>query len=232
MPHYAYLWVDLGCLIFPLLFSFHSKIQFYKQYNFFIIPCLLTAVFFIIWDIVFTYYRVWSFNSTYVLGFYLFNLPFEEILFFVCIPYACVFTYYTINNFFLFYKYTKIINVFYWVLSITLFLVAIYNVHKLYTSVSFFLLSILLIVLLIRKVQFLTAFFISFVIILIPFCIANGILTGSFIVKDPIVLYNNTQNLGIRVWNIPLEDVFYGMLLLLMNVAGFELFRTKKILKE
>ena len=41
-------------------------------------------------------------------------------------------------------------------------------------------------------------------------------------------LNNNSENLGLRLLTIPVEDVFYGMLLVQMNVFVFEWIRSKK----
>ena len=62
-----------------------------------------------------------------------------------------------------------------------------------------------------------TSFLISYLIILIPFLIVNGFLTAI-----PVVLYNDAENSGIRIYTIPFEDIFYGMLLFLLNVLIYE----------
>ena len=66
-----------------------------------------------------------------------------------------------------------------------------------------------------RKPQLLCSFIVSYIFILIPFFIINGLLTGSFIL-DEIVWYNDNYNLGIRIGTIPFEDIFYGFSLLFL----------------
>jgi lycopene cyclase domain-containing protein len=91
-----------------------------------------------------------------------------------------------------------------------------------YTSVTFIgLVSYLIILYNFRHTAFLSRFYFTFLFILIPFFIVNGILTGTGL-PEPIVWYNDTENLGLRMLTIPVEDTFYGMLLILMNVSIFE----------
>lgn len=228
MEKYTYLLVDFFCIIVPFLFSFHPKLKFIKQWRHFVLPCLATASFFLIWDILFTCHGVWSFNSKKVIGIYFFNLPVEELLFFICIPYACLFTYHAISLFVKIKSYTKPTSIFSIFLILSLVLIAVLHIKQLYTSVTFFLLAIMVIFILFKKVNWLTHFYFSFLLILIPFFISNGVLTGSWI-DAPVVIYNNKYNLGIRLLTIPLEDIFYGMLLFLMNVNGFEFSKRKFI---
>ena len=68
--------------------------------------------------------------------------------------------------------------------------------------------------------------YLSFVVTLVFFFIVNGILTGSFI-EEPVVLYNNAENSGIRMGTIPIEDIFYGFLLITSIIVLFEYLNTK-----
>ena len=49
-----YLWLDLGSLAIPLLFSFHPKIKFYRKWPSILPGILVMMLIFIPWDIYFT----------------------------------------------------------------------------------------------------------------------------------------------------------------------------------
>ncbi len=223
-----YLWVDAACIIFPLAFSFHPKILFYRQWKYFLPSCAVSSLLFLVWDHFFTLQHIWSFNPRYITRAYLFSLPVEECLFFICVPYACVFTYYSVSLFVDSARYKQAAKYLAWTLVITLGLTGLLNLPRLYTSITFISLATFLLLLIVKKVTYLPTFFISFLIILVPFFLSNGILTGTGI-AEPVVSYNNHYNLGIRMFTIPMEDTFYGMLLILMNVAGFEYLRKTEV---
>lgn len=183
---------------------------------------MTTALMFILWDTVFTSKGVWGFNPNYIVGIYLYNLPLEEVLFFICIPYACVFIYesltYLIKKDWL-GKFAPYISA-----TLCLFLIStgLANANRSYTCVTFVITGAFLGSLQwIAKPSFLGRFYLSFLVTLLPFFVVNGILTGSFILQ-PVVWYNSNEILGIRIGTIPIEDIFYGMLLLLINVWLFE----------
>lgn len=222
---FTYLLIDILTIIVPFTFSFHPKINFYKTWKAFWPANIIITLFFIIWDVLYTHIGVWGFNDNYTCGLKLLNLPIEEVLFFICIPYASVFTYHCFK---LYVKnpkvYTKHVSLF---LSVSLLVTGLIFISNLYTSATFISLGTFIIFLkYILKVKWLHNFYLCYLVILLPFFIVNGILTGSWI-DEPIVWYNNQENLKVRLLTIPIEDVFYGMLLLLLNTWLYERFSEK-----
>ncbi len=172
---------------------------------------------------------IWGFNPRYLTGIYIGSLPLEEILFFICIPYACVFTYEALN--FLIRKDVlgKHQSAITWTLAALLLIVGLMNLSKGYTAVTFLSLSTFLVGLQIFvKPTYLGRFYLAYIFILIPFFVVNGILTGSCIEQE-VVWYNAAEQLDLRMGTIPVEDTFYGMLLILMNVSMLEYLQKRKI---
>lgn len=217
-----YLLLDLFSLSIPLIRSFEPKVQFSRQWKYLFPALLITGSFFIVWDIIFTHLGVWGFNPRYLTGLFLFGLPLEEWLFFICIPYACVFTYVALSFFIKrdwLGPYARNITL---VLVLVLSVIGLSHFEQAYTFTTFALTVIFLLLhLWVFKSEYLGRFYLSYAVILLPFFLVNGILTGSFI-EEPVVWYNDAENLGIRLFTIPIEDSVYGMLLILMNVTIYE----------
>ena len=221
---FLYLFIDFFTIIIPLLFSFHPKIKFYKTWKDFFAASILVAVAFIIWDAVFTKIGVWNFDPTYLVGIYIFNLPLEEILFFICIPFSCVFTFFCLTKFYDLGwsdKYEKRFVVIFFVL---LMATAIAFSDRLYTSITFITLGFVCVFLkYILRVTWFGKAVTVYAILLIPFLIVNGILTGSGL-PHPVVNYNEKEIMNIRLFTIPVEDVFYGFELFLLNLSLYKWF--------
>lgn len=187
---------------------------------------LLPAILYIIWDIFFTAKNVWSFNENYITGIKLINLPVEEVLFFFVVPYCSVFIYECVRCYFPRLTNKPSANTILQLLAVVLLIAGIFFYKKKYTSCTFIFNAIFIVILYAQKKYFKTfdavSFLVACTIILIPFLIVNGFLTAI-----PVVLYNNAENLGIRIYTIPFEDVFYGMLLILMNISIYEKLKSK-----
>ncbi|MCF8463423.1 MAG: lycopene cyclase domain-containing protein [Flavobacteriales bacterium] len=219
---YTYLLINICSIAIPFAFSFESKLKFYKKWKVLVPAILIPAIFFLIWDSIFTTQGVWGFNENYLTGIKLLNLPLEEVLFFLCIPYCCVFTYEVLNHFIkkdVVGKYAR-----YGTTILTYILAAmVFNYHELaYTFYTALLTAIFLLVHLVYlKKAYWSRLVFAYLIILIPFFIVNGILTGTGL-EEPVVWYNDAENLGIRLLTIPIEDSIYGFLLISSNISLYE----------
>ncbi len=222
---HTYLLINLLSISVPFIAGFDKRLKFYRQWKYLFPALIITLTFFIVWDVIYTHWGIWGFNPKYLTGINIINLPLEEWLFFIAIPYACVFTYEALNY---------IVKKDYlrpWTGNISLALIMIFavtgilNYYRLYTSVTFLLTAIFIgLNQYVWKSKWIGRFYFAYLFILIPFFIVNGILTGSFI-DEEVVYYDNSMNLGIRIFTIPIEDSVYGMLLIMMNVALYERFK-------
>jgi lycopene cyclase domain-containing protein len=226
---YTYFLILALSLAGPLFLSFDKKVAFYKKWKYVFAAMLLPAVFYIVWDIWFTKIGIWSFNEKYITGLNFFGLPIEEILFFLVVPYCCTFIYECIKIYFPSLSTNKTSTSVLKFIEIALLITGAINFNRHYTFYSFIFLSVFIGLYFLFRNYFkhfnVTVFLIAYLVILIPFLVVNGFLTAL-----PVVLYNNAENLAIRVYTIPFEDIFYGMLLVMMNITIFEKLRNRNSL--
>lgn len=222
--HFTYTLLLLFTISYPLFKSFEDKIRFYKKWKYLFPAIIISAIIFIAWDIWFTRIGIWRFNTDTVLGWFICGLPVEEWLFFFITPFSCIFIYEVMNYFVkkdVLGNAAKYIN---FILASALLIVAIIYHDRLYTFIDFLALSIFLFIhqFIIRS-NYLGRFYITWAICIVPFLIVNGVITGL-----PIVIYNNLENLNIRIYCIPLEDMFYGMLNTFLVVTIYEYLKQKR----
>jgi lycopene cyclase domain-containing protein len=217
-----YLWLNIVTIAFPLFLSFDKKVAFYKNWKYLFPSIIITATFFIIWDQWFTQMKIWGFNAKYLTGYYLYEIPVEEVFFFVTVPYASVFIYETLKEY---VKTTELFEDLYrWFtllfFGITLTFLYWYN-DKLYTAVTCVFLALVLGThLMVIRRRYMSWLFLTFVVSIIPMLIINGMLTAK-----PVVYYDLKQQIGFRVGTIPIEDFLYNLLLLLISIGLYEWFK-------
>ena len=224
--------LNIGSLSVPLLYSiFEKKFHFIQYFKLAFFSILAIAIPFLIWDTLFTSAGVWGFNSNYHLSILILKMPLEEWLFFFCIPYACLFTHEVLKHYLPNFKLSRKIA---FMISILLLLLVtvllLLNIGKLYTTVNFILFLLLITYSLKHHIDELRFYYPSFLVILIPFFIVNGVLTGSFI-EEPVVWYNNNENIGFRLFTIPFEDVFYAFNLLFAVQLVFNFLKNRSHVK-
>lgn len=218
-----YVLLNLVVVAFPLLLSFDKKVAFYKQWPGAFASIALVVLIYGGWDVWMTAQGVWSFNPDYSGTLKILGLPPGEWLFFICVPYACIFILACVRG----YLKDKVLNFppWKWLAWAGAFaMAALFFTGKTYTFTVF--LSVALAFAgaawLIPDTLKSRNFWLAMLITYLPFIVANGILTGR-----PVVLYDDAQNLGIRLGTIPLEDFFFSFSMLLLAMGGFDYFQTR-----
>ncbi len=213
--NYLYLLINLSTISVPLIASYHPKIQFYKNHKNYFVAIAMSGLFFIGWDVVFVDKEVWGFNDAYLVGLHFLGLPIEEWLFFICIPYASLFLHYSLQLFRVnFLRFSSTLANGFTLLLFSLSIgVAILFYDRMYSLVNALVFAISLGVGFIKFKESLKSFYSSFAVILIPFLIVNGVLTGTCL-DAPIVWYNPQEIIGIRFVTIPIEDFMYAFSML------------------
>lgn len=223
-----YLVLNLSIILIPFIFSFEKNLKFYRNFPYVFFSIIVTGGVYLIWDYFAVIRGDWSFNPEYLSGIYFLNLPIEEILFFITVPYACIFIYETIKyyvkenilnirkEFFLFTALLFAVNSFY-------FSDLNYSATVLFSCALFFLIAVLFYPSLLMS----RLYWLTMVITFIPFLIVNYLLTSL-----PVVSYNKDAIWGIRILTIPLEDFFYSFSMISFYLLIYHIAKQKLLLKK
>lgn len=223
-----YLYLNLAIIAFPLIFSFERRIKFYKKFKPLSLAMLAIGIIFVAWDVFATSRGHWSFNPAYVNNIRLLNLPIEEILFFVTVPYSCLFTFHAITHFL---GDKQLFSSKKWLATIIGALIllsslAFYNREYTFLAIISVGLTVLFVSLVNPKLFSTRTYWTYTFLTLILFLIFNYILTST-----PIVEYSPSAITGFRVTTIPIEDFLFNYSMLTSYLTVY-IWASKKLKKE
>lgn len=220
----TYLLINILIIFFPLILSFDKNLKFYKKVPYVLQSIAFISTAYIIWDVIATKRGDWAFSPEHLIGFYILGLPLEEILFFITVPYACIFIFETVS----FYvkekklNFNKKLSIIPAVLLIILGII-FYDQNYTFTvsifAAAFFIGAVLFNESLLGSRNFWITMLISF----LPFLIVNYFLTSI-----PVVTYNDASFSGKRFITIPYEDFLYSFSMISLWILFYELAKEKK----
>lgn len=213
-----YLILNILILVGPLFLSFDRKVHYFRYWSKAFISLGIVMIPFLIWDSVVSGIH-WHFNENFTLPFRFYGLPLEELLFFVTVPFACLFIWQIIvtDNQITLANNTLLL---YFIAVAGCFAVAFFMLcGKIYTSIVCFFIAFTIFFDRLMKTYILSQkrTYLYLAILTSLIAIFNGYLTAR-----PIVLYNSKYFTNIRIWTIPIEDFGYGYTFILLCTIIFE----------
>ena len=223
-PKWTYFLILGASLLYPLAQSFEKRVTMYRKFRFILPGILVTGAVYIAWDVWFTAAGVWGFSPNYTLHLELLGLPLEEWLFFLIVPYACIFLFEVLRYFVKRFHHPRMAKTVIWLLLTASVVSLPFIYDRLYTLTAVSFTGLMLLLQLIQKTYrtWFSGFLITYLLSLVPFLVVNGVLTSL-----PVVWYDNAENLGVRLYTIPLDDLIYlmGLLLPAINIYQWLLHR-------
>lgn len=175
---------------------------------------------YLVWDHLVTGWW-WDFNSNYISGIKTFNLPIEEILFFITVPWSCLVIWVNLPLLFSSDLRIKIEPI----LILFGFMIALVAISQGWWYSAVVGLAITLFGLLCAFQQFWLSRVRSLIYLLVVVVLTilfNGYLTGR-----PVVTYNHQVMSTIKLGSVPIEDIGYGLVLAGSVAVLYEYFLRK-----
>lgn len=223
---FEYLILNIVIIAGPLIFGSMRRFYFIDRWPYALFSIIIAAIPFLIWDGLVTG-KHWMFNEAYTLDFRLAGLPLEEWLFFITVPFACLFSWEMILKFLpnVLISAGRIVRYVSFLFPVAGLIFFYYG--KEYSGlVMFFLgLAVYLDKVLETGLVYQKSFYFYLLMISGFTLVFNGYLTAR-----PVVLYGEAYQVGLRVFTIPIEDFGFGISLLFLCTVIYESFK-KNILK-
>ena len=218
---FTYLLINVFIIAIPLALTFDKRTAYHRQIPAVGFSIVVVGACYLIWDVLVTARGEWSFNGKYLTGLQLLNIPLEEVLFFITVPYSCLFIYEVVlfATTDRFYKMSTpvVITAIVLLAAASLALRDQGYTSKALASCSFFLTVAYW---LDRPLLTSRRYWTWLAICYIPFLLVNSVLTAL-----PVVEYNPTAIFGLRLFTIPVEDFFYNYAMLSFYLLFYRLRR-------
>jgi lycopene cyclase domain-containing protein len=213
----TYLTINIIIIAFPLFFSFLPFLGLIKNLKALAVSIISVGLLFFIWDSFVTFRGDWMFNPAHITGLKLLNLPIEEALFFITVPFSCIFLYEGLARYFKesTVLYSRKLYIFLGYIS---FMAALIFYYRGYTCIVLAVLGI---------TMFLAAYilkdvFSSRIYWLWMLCgMTLFFVFNYFLTSIPVVLYNPYAITNIRILTIPIEDFLYNFSMLTLYLAVY-----------
>lgn len=218
-----YLTIIVLTFLGPFVLSFDSKVHYYKKWRPLAASMLVIAPIYIIWDAVATDRGDWWFSEEHTSGITILGLPLAEVLFFLVVPYACIFIYevllYYLGDSELPFNRWAYVSV-----TVALLVLAVVFIDQYYTATVLVFTAAFLYIAAVLYPAILKAraYWQYALMSLVPFFIVNYILTSI-----PIVLYNDDAIWGVRITTIPAEDLIYNFSMLSLYLLVYVYFKRR-----
>jgi lycopene cyclase domain-containing protein len=213
---YLYLYINLAIIIGPLIISFERRrINYCSRIKSVAFSTFCVGTAFVAWDALATSRGHWSFNPVYLVGPKLLGLPFEEILFFITVPFSCLFTYEALAYFVKDARLAKLGKL-PLAVGLALALLSVLFVNKEYTFLA--MLSVAISVLVAHKLvkdMFSSRLYWLYIALAFTFFFVFNY----FLTSLPIVEYSSLATSGLRVTTIPVEDFMFNFSMLTLYLA-------------
>ena len=218
-----YLTIILLTFLGPLLLSFDRRVHFYKKWGPLAASIVTIAPVYILWDAVAAHRGDWWFNDDFVSGVTILGLPLAEVLFFLVVPYACIFIYEVLLHYLgdselPFVRWPYVMAAVVLVLLAALFIDQYYTATVLVFTAAFLYVAAVLYPGILRA----RAYWQYALVSLAPFLVVNYFLTSI-----AIVLYNDEAIWGLKVTTIPLEDFIYNFSMLSLYLLVYLHFKRR-----